>query len=434
MPEIAALSASEIAGRIAAGEVRAEAVAEAHLARIRAHESEVGAFAHIDPELVRAQARAIDAGRRGPLAGVPLAVKDLFDTVDQPTGYGSPIYRGHRPGRDAASVALARAAGAIIIGKTVTTEFAHQTPGKTANPLALTRTPGGSSSGSAAAVAAFMAPLALGTQTGGSVIRPASFCGVVGYKPSWSRISTAGVKPLSETFDHVGTFARSVLDTALLAEVLAGDSPSRLEPVRPARVALVRTPFWRQADPAVGDALETALAVLGKGRVRRVEIDEAVIFAGIEEASETMMPFEGARLFAHERTAHKGELSARFRDWLVRADGIQRAAYEAMRGKVEGARVALEAAFEHTDLLLTPAAPGEAPEGLAATGDAMFNKLWTLLHAPCMTLPFATGRAGLPIGVQLVGRRWSDRKLFAYASWVEATLSPHAAPGARARF
>src|SRR3954452_1681416 len=275
MPDPLSLSAHQAAREIAAGRLRAEALVSACLERIAAREPIVGAWHYLDPEAALDAARRCDrSAPSGPLHGVPIAVKDLIDTADMPTGYGSAIYAGHRPATDAACVALARAAGAIVLGKTVTTEFACFTPGKTANPRHPAHTPGGSSSGSAAAVADAMAPLAFGTQTAGSVIRPAAFCGIVGYKPSFGTIPRAGVKMLCDSLDTVGTMARSVADAAFFAGIVAGRPELRdiALPEAPPRFGLYRTPMWDEAGPEVATALDHARAALERAGARVEEI------------------------------------------------------------------------------------------------------------------------------------------------------------------
>ncbi|MGH7112935.1 MAG: amidase, partial [Stellaceae bacterium] len=319
MTDPRSLSAREAARQIAEGKLTAEALVGAYLDRIAERESVVGAWEYLDRARALTEARQRDREPpRGPLHGVPIAVKDLIDTADMPTAYGSPIYRGHQPAADAACVALARAAGAVVLGKTVTTEFATFTPGKTANPRNPAHTPGGSSSGSAAAVADGMAPLALGTQTAGSVIRPAAFCGVVGYKPSFGLISRAGVKPLADSLDTVGVLARTIDDAAFLAGVLTERPASRhlaLPPHAP-RFGLYRTPVWNEAEPETAAALDAARAALERAGARVEEIAIAPEHHGLSEAQDKIMGFETVRALADERLRHGAELSPRLAQLL----------------------------------------------------------------------------------------------------------------------
>jgi Asp-tRNA(Asn)/Glu-tRNA(Gln) amidotransferase A subunit family amidase len=448
--DLRSLSVREAAERIAAGTLSAEALAAAFLDRIAAREDVVGAWQHLDREQVLAEARRRDSEPpRGPLHGVPIAVKDLIDTVDMPTAYGSPIYRGHRPAADASCVALARAAGAVVIGKTVTTEFACFTPGRTANPHNPAHTPGGSSSGSAAAVAAGMAPLAFGTQTAGSVIRPAAYCGVVGYKPSFGWINRAGVKPLADSLDTIGVMARNVADAAFLVGVLVerpalrrlalgtlripgsgspflGERPElhRLAPSPTApRFGLYRTPQWEAAEAATAAALDAARAALERAGAAVAEIAVAPEHAGLNAAQETIMGFEIVRALAHERIAHSAALSPRLAQLLDRGLAIGAEDYDGAQEKAALARRRLPDFFGACDAVLAPAAPGEAPMGLGATGDPVFNRMWTLLGVPCVTVPARRGESGLPAGVQLIGRVGDDTRLLAAAAFLERALA-----------
>ena len=299
------MTAIDALSAMAAGRLSAEALTRACLERVGARDSVVHAFAFLDPERALAEARARDrGGPRGPLHGLPFGVKDIIDTHDMPTSYGSPIHAGHRPSADAACVALAREAGAVMLGKTVTTEFALRHPGPTANPHDLAHTPGGSSSGSAAAVADFMVPVAFGTQTGGSIIRPASYCGVVGYKPSVDTINPTGVKPLAGSFDTVGVFARCVDDCALVVGVLAGEDRGwhPLDAVRPVRIGLWRTPAWPHAETATVRAVETAARQLAGHGVAVEELELPEEFERFLDAQSDVLRFEAARVFAFERT------------------------------------------------------------------------------------------------------------------------------------
>ncbi len=420
------LTASEAARRLARGELTAEALTAACLERIAAREGTVGAWQHIDPEAALAEARARDREkRRGPLHGVPIGIKDIFDTADMPTRYGSPIYDGHCPREDAAAVRIARNAGMVILGKTVTTEFAYFTPGRTTNPHNPAHTPGGSSSGSAAAVADAMVPLAIGTQTAGSVIRPAAFCGVVGFKASHGRIPAAGIKAFAPSLDTVGTFSRSVEDAELLGRLLLGESLAGpdLISARPLRIGLCRTEYWPRIEPAAAVVLEEAATRLGRAGVEVADIDLPEALHGLGEAQQTIMAFEAGLSFAAEARSHAEQLSPKLRELIEQGRQCPEARYEAALRRAAAARAAYEGLLADSDLLLTPSAPGEAPLGTAATGDPVFNRIWTLLHLPCVTLPAGSGPAELPIGIQLVGRFKADHALLAQARWIEAEIA-----------
>jgi amidase len=421
-----ALSVVEAARRIAARQLSAEALAASYLDRIEARESIVGAWEYLDREQALAVARARDAEPpRSPLHGIPIAVKDLIDTADMPTGYGSPIYRSHRPAADAACVALARAAGAVVLGKTVTTEFAAFTPGKTANPRHPGHTPGGSSSGSAAAVADGMAPLAFGTQTAGSVIRPAAYCGVVAYKPSFGLLNRAGIKPLADSLDTLGIFAGNVGDAALLAGILAERPALRhlSPPPQPPRFGIYRTPMWDEAEPAAAAALDTARAALERAGAVVEELAVAPEHRGLTVAQDRIMLYEMGQALAYERLERSAELSPRLARMLDAGLAVGAADYDAALAEAAAARAGLDRFFAGLDAVLVPAAPGEAPAGLGYTGNPVFNRMWTLLGVPCVTLPARWAASGLPTGVQLVGRVRDDARLMATAAFFERALS-----------
>ncbi len=424
------LPAWQAARLLATRELSASALMRACLDRIAEREAEVHAFVHLEPDAALAQARALDAGPwRGPLHGLPLGVKDLFDTADMPTGYGSAVYAGHRPAADAAAVTLCREAGALLPGKTVSTEFAYFHPGPTRNPRGLGHTPGGSSSGSAAAVADFMLPLALATQTAASVIRPAAYCGIVGYKPTWGRVSRAGVKSLSETLDTVGALGRNVRDVALLGSVLTGDarlmpsldgsSPTAAAP----RIGLCRTPDWAQADGDVQAAWDQAVGALAPQAARLADTPWPAALPDLVALQKQVMAHEMARALGHERVHHRARISERLNalfDEGIQINGERHAAHLA---QTTAARALADSWFNEVDLLLAPSTTGEAPEGLGATGDPLFCRGWTLLGLPCVHLPFARGRHGLPVGLQLVGRAGDDHRLLAAAQWCWERLS-----------
>ncbi len=421
------LTAGEVSRGLAAGAFRSEDVVRACLERIAAREPAIAAWAYLDPERALAAARARDREpRRGPLHGVPVAVKDNFDTDDMPTAYGSPIYAGHRPAASAATVAALRAAGAVILGKTVTTEFAALHPGKTRNPRDPLHTPGGSSSGSAAAVADMMAPLALGTQTMGSVIRPASFCGVIGMKPSFGTIPRAGIKPQSATADSVGLFARAVDDVPLLLDTLAPTLRVRMHDAGggPWRIGICRGPGWDKAAPETEAALAAAATALAAAQGEISEIEPSAVLEDALEAAQTVVSFEMALALAHEYETYRERLSPALADFLAAGHRITDDEHRKALDMAATARVWLDACFQSVDALLTAAASGEAPRSLASTGDTVFNRAWTLLHVPCLTFPAGTGPHGLPVGLQLIGRVHGDARLIAIARWATGVISP----------
>ncbi|WP_374364973.1 amidase [Piscinibacter sp.] len=414
-----ALSANEAAQRLQRRELSAQALLRDCLARIEARESEVRAFVCLDAEAALAQARALDAGPiRGPLHGLPLAVKDIFDTHDLPTEMGSPLFAGHRPRVDAAAVALCREAGALVVGKTVTTEFANMTAGVTRNPFNPAHSPGGSSSGSAAAVADAMVPLALGTQTAGSIIRPAACCGVVGIKPSFGRVPRAGVKPNADSMDTVGGFGRTVADAALLASVLAGDARLRTQaPPETLRIGLVQGPDWHQAEDDVIACWERAVRALAPQAARCEDVPLPPGFADVAALQATIQAAETAQALAFEHRHHRAQLSEALVALLDKGRAVDAETLLAQRARAERWRGEIDALFERCDVLLAPSAVGEAPEGLQFTGDPIFCRPWSLLGLPCVHLPFATGSTGLPVGLQLVGRHGDDHRLLAAAQW-----------------
>jgi Asp-tRNA(Asn)/Glu-tRNA(Gln) amidotransferase A subunit family amidase len=416
------LTASEAAARLAAGTLTAETLIRDCLDRVRAR-AEVKAWVWLDPEQALAQARAVDrAGRPGLLAGVPVGIKDVIDTVDMPTQHGSPIYRGNRPFADAACVALIRAASGIIFGKTVTTEFANRDPRETVHPHNPAHTPGGSSSGSAAAVADFQVPVGLGTQTGGSTIRPAAFCGVIGYKPSFGEFSRVGIKMQCHNLDTLGIICRSLEDVALMRGVLLAQDPHPVDRASAApRIAFCRTPAWDHADPDTQALLErTASGLAAAGATVR---EVALTPADILDHHRRIFEFEAARNYAYEYEVHGDKLSAALRDGLLTPGrALPLSAYIEAIDTAEAFRRNLDDLFGDFDVLLAPSAVGEAPEGLSSTGDARFNAIWTLAWTPCVTLPAGTGRKGLPLGIQLVGPRFRDEALLDAAAWVEARL------------
>jgi Asp-tRNA(Asn)/Glu-tRNA(Gln) amidotransferase A subunit family amidase len=413
------LGATEIAQRIRAGETTAEAVTRDCLARIEAREATVKAWAHLDPGAALAQARVLDAAPpRGALHGVPVGIKDIFATADMPTGLGSPIYDGHRPAADASCVALLRAAGAVILGKTVTCEFAGMEPGNTTNPHDPGRTPGGSSSGSAAGVADGMMPLALGTQTGGSVLRPSSFCGIVGFKPSYNAINRQGLCFAAENLDTIGIHARSVDDVDLCATVLCGrEAAPGAKPAAAPVIGLCRTPLWETAQPETVEAVEDSAARLAAAGAQVSEIVLPGLFDGITAARDVLNNVERSRGMAHEWNTAREKISARLRASIEKGYATPEADYIAALELLAECRAQLAAVCEGLDALLCPCVPGEAPTGLAETGAPGFQGFFTALHVPSLTLPTHRGPNGMPVGIQLVGHFRRDPALLAVARW-----------------
>jgi Asp-tRNA(Asn)/Glu-tRNA(Gln) amidotransferase A subunit family amidase len=423
---LVAMTATEIAASVASGKSTCEAVARAHLARIEECEPQVLAWQYLNPGQVIEQARALDrGGARGPLAGVPFGIKDIIDTCDMPTEMGSPIYAGHRPRADAACVALSRKAGGVLMGKTVTTEFANRHPGKTRNPHDPSRTPGGSSSGSAAAVATGMVPLAIGTQTTASTIRPASFCGVFGYRPTHGDLRCVGVKEAAGSLDTLGLLARSLEDIALYRDVLLGADPEPIPPeTRAPRIGFCRTHFWSRGEPATRQMIEDAARKLARAGAQVHDVDLPAEFQEIEATHRSISSYEFARNFAWEIANHWDRISETLRSGRLK-DGLACSfeRYRNARDHAERCRGLLGQVLGDYDVLLTAAAAGEAPVGLNATGDASFCLIWTTAHVPAVTLPVFKGPQGLPVGVQLIARRNADRALFAAARWVFRALT-----------
>ncbi|HXC89054.1 MAG TPA: amidase [Stellaceae bacterium] len=416
------LTASDAAARLEAGSLTAETLVHDCLERAAARAA-VKAWVWLDPELALAQARAADhAGRPGVLKGVPVGVKDVIDTYDMPTQHGSPIYRGHRPFADAACVALTRAAGGVILGKTVTTEFANRHPRETVHPLNPAHTPGGSSSGSAAAVADFQVPVGFGTQTGGSTIRPAAFCGVVGYKPTFGEFSRVGIKMQCHNLDTLGIICRSLDDVSLMRAALQVQPRRSVDRASGApRIGFCRTPAWEHASADTQALLErTASRLAAAGAA---VADAAPVPADFLDHQHRIFAFEAARNYAYEYEEHGDRLSPGLRDELL-TPGRQMplSDYIAAIEAAEAFRARLDDVFGEFDMLLAPSAVGEAPVGLDSTGDARFNAIWTLAWTPCVTLPAGAGQQGLPLGIQLVGPRFRDEALFDAAAWVEARL------------
>ncbi|MCU0774597.1 MAG: amidase [Ideonella sp.] len=406
--------------------------ARAAVLALRERDRELGAFtAVLDPDGAAAQAEALSR-HGGPLAGVLVGVKDIFDTRDLPTAYGSPIYRAEPARQDAAIVSALRRCGALVVGKTTTTEFAYLHPTATRNPRAPDRTPGGSSAGSAAAVAAGLVPLAIGTQTGGSVIRPASYCGVVGYKPTFGWLPTPGLKCFSWSLDTVGLFTRTVRDMAWAAQALSGRSlAGAITPLDTAEArggVAVGVPLaypWGEPSPGMQRAVQRAASELrARGfDVRPVELPPMA--AAAFDAHADVQNFEAATALHHEFTHHRDALSPVLRHDLEAALTVTPAAYERGQQVAAEARVSFEAWMARHGLhaLLTPSAPGEAPLGLGSTGTSTFNRVWTLLGWPCVSVPGCMGEGGAPLGVQLIGRDGTDARTLQLAEILEGALA-----------
>ncbi len=435
------LSLSQAALEIREGRVSAAELVGACLERVASVEDQVQAWAFLDRDHALRQAEALDQQRRegkhqGRLHGVPIAIKDVFDTADMPTEFGSPIYQGRAPRRDAAAVARLRSAGAVIMGKTVTAEFAYFHPGKTRNPHDPRRTPGGSSSGSAAAVAAMMVPGAIGTQTNGSTIRPAAYCGIVGFKPTHGLIPRTGALICSRALDHVGVFARTIEDAAILAEVMAGydaDDPDTRpiatpplaavaaeQPPLPPRFAFVKTPHWDQAEGATKEAFAELLTALGE---TAAEVDLPSVAGQVTAMHRTIMDVEMARNLHREYEDARDQLSPKLRELIERGRRYLAVDYRRALDLADKINESADELFNEYDAILTPAAPGEAPVGLDSTGNPIFCTIWTYLGVPAVTLPLLQGPSGMPMGVQLVGRRGNDARLLRTARWLAATLT-----------
>ncbi len=442
---LADLTGSEAARLIADGVVRCEELMRACLARVEEVDGEIEAWTHLDPDYALEQARNADEARAGgapvgPLHGVPVGVKDIFDTQDMPTENGTPLMAGRRPNQDATAVSLLRQAGAIVMGKTVTTELAMFSPGKTRNPHDRTRTPGGSSSGSAAAVAAGMAPLSIGSQTAGSVIRPASFCGVYGYKPTHGTISRHGVLRLSRTLDTVGVFARSVEDLALLGDCMTAydEHDPDMAPASRAQLretamadpplapifAFVKSPAWDEAGPETVDGFAEITDFLGDA-CDSVDLPE--LFDRGLEWHRTVMVADLAKSLEPLYQRGKEQISPVLREMIEEGQAVRAVDYNKAVEWIEVLNAGLDQIFERYDAILTPATTGQAPEGLDRTGSPVFCSLWTLCGTPSVSLPVLEGPDGLPMGVQLVGRRGDDGRLLRTARSLVETMAGSAA-------
>lgn len=442
------LTAAELAARIRAGEVSPAEVVEALLARIERLDSTLLAWVHVDRDGALAQARLLEAEARtgtfrGPLHGVPVGIKDIFHVAGMPTTAGAGPFAHERPDADSAPAARLRSAGAVILGKTATTEFAYSDPAPTRNPWNPQHTPGGSSSGSAAAVAARMIPLALGTQTIGSTLRPAAYCGIVGLKPTHGRISAAGVIPLAWSLDHVGILARSVQDTALALSVLAGFDPADLHPAQsaavdylagldgpggPPRLGIPRGLFAGRADGEVAAHLDAVAALFRDSGALVEEVPLPPSAGEIHDAGQIVLRAEAAAYHEERFSRHADEYRPRIRALIesglqVRAADFARAqqARRRFRGEVS-------ALFDRYDALMMPVAPTAAPRGLGSTGDPVLCAPWSFAGLPSMALPSGLSADGLPLAVQLACGAFQEERLLRVARWCERALNFVAAP------
>jgi Asp-tRNA(Asn)/Glu-tRNA(Gln) amidotransferase A subunit family amidase len=417
------LSALDLAARLEAGKITPRAVVEMCAEAIAAREKDIGAFATLDLAAAR---RAADDPRLSslPLRGLPVGFKDIFDTADLPTHYGSPVYANNRPAADATAVVMTREAGGIVIGKTVTTQFASLVPSATRNPRNLAHTPGGSSAGSAAAVAAGMAPIAFGTQTAGSVIRPAAFCGVAAFKPSYRLIPMVGVKDVAWHLDTAGLFGAGVADVAFAAAAVLQRElrVDRAVPAAP-RIAVARTHLWPKASPAMQQAVETAARIAAAAGAKVADLELSPIVEDAYEAQFTIQDYENIRALAFEYERHRDRLDPLLRTQLDRAVAISADEYDAARRLASRARQLLADAMADHDVILTPSAPGAAPHGFATTGDPMFNRLWTLMGAPCINVTGMNDGDSLPLGIQIVGRFGRDHAALEAALFVERAIA-----------
>jgi Asp-tRNA(Asn)/Glu-tRNA(Gln) amidotransferase A subunit family amidase len=443
------LGASAARAAIDQGLLTSEELVTACLARIDELEPTIGAWAHLDRELALQQARAADEFRKtglptGALHGLPVGIKDIIDTADYPTERGTVLHQGRQPEHDATLVSLLKEAGAIILGKTVSTEMAVYAPGKTRNPHNPDHTPGGSSSGSAAAVASAMLALSVGTQTNGSIIRPASYCGVYGFKPSFGRISRHGVLQQSPPLDTIGVFARDLDDLALIADVLMrfDAQDAAMKPIAPpciARImaeeapvnphfAFVRTPVWDQVELVTKDALRELLDATNATQPGTVDLlDLPDLFADLHEDHRKVMEGDLARSFDDEYRRGKAQLSAVLRDMIERGQQVSDNEYRAALARIEEYVAFLDQVFEDYDAIITPATPGPAPAGIDATGSPVMNTIWTFCGTPALNLPLLQNEQGMPLGVQMVGARNDDARLFRSARWLLEKLQADAA-------
>ncbi|MEM7303443.1 MAG: amidase [Pseudomonadota bacterium] len=416
MPKQAMISAFDIARQIEAGERTARSAIDQSLEQIAARERHIQAFAHLKP------ASDVEVGA-GPLSGISLGVKDIFDSFDMPTCYGSPIYDGFQPRGDAALVHMCRRAGASIMGKTTTTEFAFFQPTETRNPHNDAHTPGGSSAGSAAAIAAGMIAAAIGTQTGGSMVRPAAFCGVAGFKPSFRLLPTAGLKHFAWSLDTPGTFAASVKDVAFVTQAITNrDLMVKDEPGAPT-IGLYRGHNFEETGPDMQDTIERVVALAERSGARVVEVLPVDKLTAAHAIHPTLEGYESGLALGHEFQEHRNLMSTKLVERLESGTAISPEEYDGARRTARIARKSALDAFDGVDCLLAPSAPGAAPLGLETTGNSTFNRLWTLLGVPCVNVPGLFDANGLPVGVQIITRFGRDREALQAAHWLEQVIA-----------
>ena len=421
------LSLTAAVQAIQTGDITSEQLVRDCLDRIENREPMVNAWAFLDPEKALAQAHTCDTASdiKGPLHGVPFGVKDIIATYDYPTGMGSKIYEGHYLGYDASCVALLRAAGAIILGKTVTVEFAGMAPPPTKNPLNLVCTPGGSSSGSAAAVADYMVPAAYGTQTAGSIHRPAAYCGVIGYKPTFDTFNTHGIWPAAQSLDTLGLLSRSMDDVELVSAVLLGRKPEILGSIKaPSRLAICRTHLWETVNPETSQAILDARERLEVQGVEVIDLDLPSSFQTLIEARDIISSYERALATAHEWFNHRDKLSNPLQKTLIK--GFNWAYEDYVNAMQTGAncRKELDNLFDGFDAFIAPCTAGEAPPDLKSTGDHTHIGFWNILHVPSYSLPTHKGPNGMPVALQLIGKHGADKDLYKVACWIMDQLVP----------
>lgn len=422
MTDLYRLTATEAAKLIAKRDISSEELVKSCLERISARESTVQAWAHLDEQLAIRAARAADAeAPKSPLHGIPFGVKDVIDSADLPTEYGSEIFKGHRPAKDAACIRRMKNAGAVLMGKTVSTEFATFRPGKTRNPHNPAHTPGGSSSGSAAAVGDSMIPLAFGNQTAGSHIRPGSFCGICAFKPTWGTVDLTGIMPLEHSFDTLGYFARSFDDIANYYAIVRGAPPANAPDGigRPPRIGFYRALERKHAEPAGTAAVEAAAKTLQSLGAIVEEVELASHFADLIDVHPIILNVGLTRSLKAVYDKDADRISERLRGMIESGLSTPAATYRQALDQADACRRDINAAFGAYDVLLCPSAPGEAPQGLEATGNPVFQLAWTLLHVPCASVPGAVGPQGLPVGIQFIGRQYDDNTVLAIAKWFQ---------------
>lgn len=415
--ELYRLSIAEASARVASGDVAPTDIVESYISRVAARDDQVLAWASFDPEYARAQARELEESQiKGPLHGIPIGVKDIIDTADFPTERGSAMFRSRRSRIDASCVQLLRDAGAVLFGKTVTTEFAYFAPGPTRNPHNPQHTPGGSSSGSAASVADFQVPGALGTQTAGSVIRPASFNGILGFKPTYGLFSLDGVLPLASSLDTLGLFCRNIKDVSILGSVLSRKSRFASRPFEASpRIAVVRSPQWSQGSLEMKESFEFFVSNLRALGLEVVE-KEFSILEGLAELQSSLLALEACETLGPLVDVNPSKIRQETKDLLESGRGLTSDIRNEINLRTNKARIFFrEKVFVEADVVLTPAARGVAPRGLSATGDPLFNRIWTLLGLPCLSIPIGVGSNQLPLGVQIVGPYDQDEHLLACA-------------------